>query len=95
MNKYEVMLITKPDLSEEDKKTLLDHINDAITKNNGKVLQASIWAEKRKLYFPIEKCHEGMYYLVNFSAAPAAIKEINHTYKLNEDILRVLFTKTE
>jgi small subunit ribosomal protein S6 len=95
MNKYEVMVIVKPDLPEEGKKTLLNQINDVITKNNGKVSQANIWAEKRKLYFPLNKFREGTYCLVNFTAAAAAIKEIGHAYKLNEDILRVLFTKIE
>lgn len=95
MNKYEVMVIVNPDLSEDGKKTLLNQVNDVIIKNNGKVTQANIWAEKRKLCFPLKKFREGTYYLVNFTVAGAAIKEIGHAYKLNEDILRVLFTKVE
>jgi len=95
MKKYEAMFIIKPDLSEEEKKSLFDQIGDAVAKNNGKVSNASIWSEKRKLYFTIKKHREGVYYLVNFTVAPAAITDINHAYALNENILRVLITAIE
>ena len=95
MNKYEAMFIIKPDLSEDKKKSLFSQINEAVVKNNGNVGQANIWSEKRKLYFTIKKCREGIYYLMDFSLEPKAIKEITHAYKLNENILRVLITKVE
>jgi small subunit ribosomal protein S6 len=93
MNKYEAMFIIKPDLSEEEKKALLQQINDTVTKNNGKVSQSSIWSEKRKLCFAIKRCQEGIYYFMNFSLLPEAIKDIRQAYRLNENILRVLITK--
>lgn len=95
MVKYEAMFIVKPDLSEEERKTLFQQISDTVTKNQGSVSQAAVWVEKRKLYFPLKKYHEGMYYLMNFSLLPAAVKEIRHTYKLNENILRVLISKLD
>jgi len=93
MNKYEAMFIVKPDLSEEERKTLFLQISDAVTKNQGSVSQAAVWLERRKLFFPLKKHHEAMYYLMNFSLSPVAVKEISHAYKLNENILRVLITK--
>jgi small subunit ribosomal protein S6 len=93
MNKYEGMFIIKPDLSDDEKKTLFQQINDAVLKNNGNVSSGAVWTEKRKLYFPLKKCLEGTYYLLNFSLAPQSIKDIGYTYKLNENILRVLITK--
>jgi len=95
MNKYEAMFIVKPDLSEEEKKTVFNQINDSVSKNQGNVTTASVWAEKRKFCFPINKCQEGLYYLLNFSILPLAIKEIKQAYKLNENILRVLITRIE
>ena len=95
MNKYEAMFIVKPDLTEEERKNLLGQINDVVSKNNGKVTESSVWSEKRKLFFPIKKYREGVYYLLNFSLAPSMVKEIMHTYKLNENILRALITKIE
>jgi len=93
MNKYEAMIIIKPDLSEDEKKTLFAQIDDAITKSEGKVSQAGIWSERRKMHFPIKKQQDGVYYLVNFDVAPSAIVQIRHAYTLNENILRALFTR--
>ncbi|MFA6358354.1 MAG: 30S ribosomal protein S6 [Candidatus Omnitrophota bacterium] len=95
MNKYEAMVIVRPDLSDEDKKTLFKQIDDAVIKNGGQITSSGIWAERRKLYFPIKKFMEGVYYLAAFSAQPEAIKELRNIYKLNENILRVLFTRMD
>ena len=95
MNKYEAMCIVKPDLAEEERKTLFSQINDAITKNQGSVTQASLWSERRKLFFPIKRQHEGLYYLVNFTMPPSALPKIREAYKLNDGILRVLITRQD
>jgi len=94
MRKYEAMFIIKPDLSEEERKALFNQISDAITKNNGNVLQSSMWLEKRKLFFPMKKYREATYYLVNFTLNPDAVTKIRHAYSLNENILRMLIIKT-
>ena len=93
MNKYEAMFIIKPDLSEEEGKTLFGQIQEAITKNSGRVDNAAVWAEKRKLVFTLKKQQEGVYYLVNFSAPSEAITKLKYTFKLNEQILRVLILR--
>lgn len=95
MNKYEAMFIVRPDLPEEEKKALFNQISDAVAKSKGTVEQAAVWAERKKLIFPLNKHVEGLYYLVNFSVAPTAIKDIRHAYRLNENILRVLITAVD
>ena len=95
MNKYEAMVIVRPDLTDDDKKTLFKQLDDAVGKNGGEITQSGVWAERRKLYFPINKFMEGIYYLVAFSAPATAIKEMRGIYKLNENILRVLFTRMD
>jgi len=92
MKNYEAMFIVRPDLAEDERKTLLSQMGEAVTKNNGSVTQTSVWAERRKLSFPIKKHHEGTYYLVNFTVSPDAIAKLTHAYKLNENILRVLIS---
>ena len=95
MNKYEAIFIIRPDLSEDEKKTLFNQIGEAVIKNQGQVSSGAIWSEKRKLYFPIKKHQEGAYYLLSFSLPPLLLKEVRRTYSLNENILRSLFTKLE
>jgi small subunit ribosomal protein S6 len=93
MNKYEAMIIVKPDLSEDERKVAFGQFSDAIVKLHGTVSAAAVWSEKKKLFFPLRKYHEGVYYLINFTAGPEAIKELRAIYKLNENILRVMVTR--
>ena len=95
MNKYEAMFVIKPDLSEEERKVLFGQIQEAVVKNSGEIANAVIWSEKRKLIFPLKKQQDGLYYLVNFNAPGAAITKLKYTFKLNEQILRVLILSPE
>lgn len=95
MNKYEIMCILKPDLPEEERKTLCGQLSDIITKNGGEVVQAAVWSERRKMYFPLKRFHEGVYYLINLMAPPEAIKEIRQAYGLNENLLRFLISAVD
>ena len=92
MNKYEAMFIIKPELSEEERKTLFGQLADSITKHGGEVSSAAVWSERKKLFFPIKKHIEGVYYLMSFNLPPLAVKDIRHAYNLNENILRVLIS---
>ena len=93
MNKYEAMLIVKPDLSEDERKVVFAQINDAVTKLQGEVVSGAVWSEKRKLYFPLKKYHEGVYYLLNFTLPAEVVQDLRTAYKLNESILRVLVSR--
>jgi len=95
MNKYEAMLIVKPDLAEEEKKILFKHIEDAATKHKCEISHAAVWSERRKFFFPINKYQEGIYYLLAFQGPAEAIKDIRLAYRLNENILRLLFTRMD
>ena len=52
-----------------------------------------IWSEKRKMCFPIKRQDEGVYYLADFNIAASAITKLKDTYKLIEDILRVMIIR--
>ena len=92
MKNYEPMFILRSNLNKNQTQELFDQINQTFSKNKAAVTNSSIWAEKKKLNFPIKKCQEGTYYLVNFTSNPQAIAKISQDYKLNENILRVLIT---
>ncbi|MFH1354635.1 MAG: 30S ribosomal protein S6 [Candidatus Omnitrophota bacterium] len=95
MNNYEAMFILPPNLSEEERNTLFKQVEEVLTKSKGKVTQAAVWEEKRKLYCRIKKHNEGLYYLVNFTIPPEGIQEITRAYNMNENILRVLISRLE
>lgn len=93
MNNYETMFIVKSDLKSEDRDKLLKQLEADITKQQGKLEVAKVWAEKRILGFKINKCEEGMFYLMQFSSAPDAISKLKQIWKINDNILRFLILK--
>ncbi len=95
MSTYEAMFLIDARLDEKAVNAVFDQIKEAITKNDGSVISSRIWSEKRRLYFPIKKQYEAMYYLVNFDLQPDSIDKIRQVYRLNENILRVLITKLD
>ena len=87
------MFIIKPDLSAELRERVLKELAEVVTKNNGKISNQNIWAEKRKLAFSIKKYQEGIYYLMQFDIPPSEILNLRQTWKLSEDILRFQILK--
>ena len=101
MKKYEAMFIIKPDLKEEDKKTVLSGIKEQITKQHGVVTHDEVWAERRRLaydLFPLggqTRFKEGTYYLVNFDSDPLLVNAMRDHYRLHESILRFMILKLD
>ena len=92
MKKYELVVIVDAKLNSDDKQAVVKEVTDAINKTASKVINSQVWFEKQKMFFPINKCQEGTYYLINFEAKADAISKIKAVLRVNERILRFTFT---
>jgi small subunit ribosomal protein S6 len=98
MRKYEAMFILRPDLNEDEKTAMFNQMKDTLGKFKVNITKADVWAQKRKMYFPLSlkgkgvKFLEALYYLVEFESLPDEIKNINETLRIKEDILRFMIT---
>ena len=95
MNKYELMFIVDAHLSPDEKTEVSKQAADAVGKVEGKVINSSVWLDKHRLTFPIQKRQEGTYYLVNFEAKTASLVKLRQTLKLNEKVLRSLILRAQ
>ncbi len=93
MNKYEMVVVFKPKMEEEERKTLLTRLTDAINAD-GNVEDIQDWGEK-KLAYEINYIKEGYYYLVNFEAAPTVIAEVERRARIIDQILRYLTVRKD
>ncbi|MBL7158019.1 MAG: 30S ribosomal protein S6 [Candidatus Omnitrophica bacterium] len=91
MKEYEVLFIVDSD-KEEQEKNAISAIHAMIEKENGRVIKEESWG-KKTLVYPIRKRKDGAYYKINFSLDPAKLDTLNKSYKLNQDILRVMIVK--
>lgn len=87
LRKYEVMVILDPNLEERSVAPSLDGYLKVVTAEGGTVDNVDIWG-KRRLAYEINKQSEGIYAVVDLTATPATVKELDRQLTLNESVVR-------
>ena len=87
MRKYEVVVIIDPDVDDRQVSGLLDKPLAGLTKAGGTVDNIDVWG-RRRLAYDIRKKSEGIYAVINVTADPAVVKELDRQFTLNEQIMR-------
>jgi small subunit ribosomal protein S6 len=87
MRHYEMMIILEPTLEERTIQPSLDQFLQVVSTGGGKVDKVDIWG-KRRLAYEIEKKTEGIYAVVDMTAEPDTVKELDRQLNLNEAVLR-------
>ena len=94
MRHYELMIILDPNLEEKTVQPSLDQFLTVVTTGGGKVEKVDIWG-KRRLAYQILKKSEGFYAVVDLTAEPGTVLELDRQLNLNETILRTKVTRPE
>jgi len=87
MRHYELMIILDPSLDERTVAPSLETFLNVIRQEGGKIDKVDVWG-KRRLAYEIAKNTEGIYAVVDISATPAAVAELDRQLGLNESVLR-------
>lgn len=94
MRHYEVMVILDPSLEERTIAPSLDTFLNVVKKDGGTVEKVDIWG-KRRLAYEIDKHAEGIYAVIDLSAEPASVLELDRQLNLNESVLRTKVLRPE
>ena len=87
MRPYEVMVILDPDTDERSVQPTLEQYLTVITRGGGTVDSLDIWG-RRRLAYEIRKKSEGIYAVINVTAEPGDVKELDRQFAINEAIMR-------
>ena len=87
MRQYEMMVILDPRLDERTVAPSLDTFLNVIRQGGGTVDNIDIWG-KRRLAYEINKLGEGIYAVVNVTAEPSVVAELDRQLGLNESVMR-------
>jgi len=94
LRRYETIFIVNPDLPEEDQNALQEKVHSIMASFNGEIIKMEDWG-LRKLSYQIRKSSRGRYFLVDYLAeAPALVRELERTLRLNDGVLKFLTVKT-
>ena len=89
--KYELMYIINPNLSEEETAAVVEKFK-ALVEQNG-TLEEMEEMGKRKLAYEINYTSEGYYVLVKFTSGPDFPAELDRVLGITDGILRSLITR--
>ncbi|NKY53708.1 30S ribosomal protein S6 [Nocardia vermiculata] len=87
MRHYELMVILDPNLDERTVGPNLDKMLSVVSQQGGKIDKVDLWG-RRRLAYEIEKRAEGIYAVVDLTAEPATVSELDRQLGLNESVLR-------
>ncbi|WP_138494326.1 30S ribosomal protein S6 [Paenibacillus pinistramenti] len=91
MRKYEVMYIIRPDIEQEAVQAAVEKFQ-GIIQNGGEITKHDVMG-KRRLAYEINKLRDGVYVLVNFTATPDVVNELERIMKISDEVIRYLITK--
>jgi len=95
MRKYEVMFIVRPDLEEEQIKTVAENMKNVLTGNGASIKEEKPMGQ-RELAYEINKYKTGYYFLyVVESNDSKATEEFDRIAGISEDVIRSLIVRVE
>jgi small subunit ribosomal protein S6 len=94
MRPYEIMVILDPTLDERTVAPSLEAFLNVIRNGGGKVDKVDIWG-RRRLAYEIAKHAEGIYAVVDVTAKPETVSELDRQLSLNESVLRTKVLRTD
>lgn len=92
--KYEIGFIINPDATEDDVKKIIDSIVAIIKKADGSIENIDEWG-RRKLAYPIEKHHEGIYVFINTDVVGSVFSDLERRLKLSEKVMRFIVLRLD
>ncbi len=94
MRRYELMLVIRPDVADDRSQAVVDRTTRQIVAAGGQIVKVAPWG-RRRLAYPIDRHREGSYQIILFEAPSDAIRELEHTLLITEEVLRHLVTRVE
>jgi small subunit ribosomal protein S6 len=88
------MVILDPDLEEKTIAPSLEAFLNVVKADGGEVRKVDVWG-RRRLAYEIDHGNEGIYAVLEVSATPAAVAELDRQLNLNEAVIRTKVTRPE
>ena len=94
MRKYEIMYIIRPTVLEDDRKVLIEELNEIFTSRGGEILKVDEWGMK-DLAYEIQKHKKGYYVVLEVNTNDEARAEFDRVVRIKEDVIRHIIIRDE
>lgn len=92
MRDYELVIVVKPEVTDEEMPRVMDKVTRFITGKGGNVAEINHWG-RRKLAYPIGQYLEGNYFLTRLKFEPGQVKELEANLGFSEEVIRHLIVR--
>jgi small subunit ribosomal protein S6 len=89
LREYEMTIISRADMPETETAKLLSKYEKLMTSDGGEILKKDTWGSK-KIAFPINKHHRGVYTNYDFIGTSVNLTEMERLMRIDEDVLRYM-----
>src|SRR5208337_2277184 len=94
MRIYEELFILRPDAPEEEIDQLIEQLTTQIASQGGNVDKSEKWGV-RKLAYRVQKRNEGFYVLLQFTAKPETVRELERRLRVADSVLKFLTVRVD
>jgi small subunit ribosomal protein S6 len=91
---YEELFILKPDTPEEEADGFIQQIQNVITTGKGTVDKTDKWGT-RKLAYRVAKYSEGQYVLIQFTADPSLVHEVERRMRVSDLVIKFISVRID
>lgn len=93
MREYELVVIMRPDVADDDVPDMVDRlIRRSVESRGGELQDVNHWG-RRKLAYPIKRHLEGNYVISQLRLDPQKTRELEQGLMLSEEVLRHLLIR--
>jgi small subunit ribosomal protein S6 len=89
-----MVMVVSPEVGDEGLPATVDRVSQLIQDRGGEIKQVDPWG-RRKLAYPIKRFTEGFYVVTQFSLDPEAVRALEGSLELAEDVIRYLVVRLE
>lgn len=93
MRDYELVVVVKPEVTDERISRVVDKVTGFVTGKGGSVVDIDRWGRK-KLAYPIGQYLEGNYFLAHLKLESGRVRELEANLRLSDEIMRHLIVRT-
>jgi small subunit ribosomal protein S6 len=91
---YELMYVVRPTVDEQSLASVNEKVGKFVSAGGGQITRRDDWG-KRRLAYQIAKFSEGFYSVLQLDLPPTAVRDLERSLQLTEEILRYLVVRVE
>jgi small subunit ribosomal protein S6 len=88
------MVILNPNVAEDQLEATTQRVSEQVTARGGQLEKVDAWG-RRRMYYSIKGQRDGHYVVLSFQAEPTAVRDLENTWRISEDVLRHLVIRTD